>query len=98
MNKSDAKFRKNCQFYYNKVRKLLAKGDIQEAERIIKQMNVSLAQWEEIYKSSRFKTNLLKNLCADLTLNEKRASYKLERRKTHKNELEQKKSNDDKSE
>ena len=88
MNQSDIQFRKNCQFYHTKIRKLLKDGKIKQAKELINKINLALSQWEESLKSARFKTNLLKNVYADVVMIEKRASDKLDRRQQKNNEPE----------
>ena len=76
------KFRKNCQFYHNKVNELLKKGNIEEARIIIDNIKLAISQWEDNIKSSMNKINLLKAIYSELEKNERTTIYKLGRRKT----------------
>lgn len=76
MNQSDIQFRKNCQLYHTKIRKLLKKGKIGEAQELIEKIGDALLEWEENFRSTRFKLNLLKSIYSELSILEKRASYK----------------------
>jgi len=80
MDRLEIEFRKNCQFYYTNIRKLLKKGEIQSAKTLMDKVSAALFQWEEQLKSAKFKVNLLKNIYSELTLIEKRVSHKLDRR------------------
>ena len=80
MDRSDIQFRKNCQFYHTKITKLLRKGDVRQAKELLNKVNEALVQWEHSLRSAQFKVNLLRNIYADLLKNERRASYKLDRR------------------
>lgn len=80
MNQSDIQFRKNCQLYHTKIRKLLKNGRIEEAKELIKNIGGALSQWENNFRSTRFKLNLLRNVYSDLTVLERKASYNLDRR------------------
>jgi len=80
MDRSDIQFRKNCQFYHTKVRKLLRKGNIQQAKDLINEVKKALSQWEDKLRSDKLKVQVLRGVYADLTIKEKQANYKLDRR------------------
>jgi hypothetical protein len=80
MDRSDIRFRKNCQFYHTKITKLLKKGEFGQAKELLDKVGTALTQWENSLRSAQFKVNLLRNIYADLLKNERRASYKLDRR------------------
>jgi hypothetical protein len=80
MDKTDVEFRKNCQFYYTKIDKLLKKGEIQQANELMDMVKGSLIQWEEHLKSVKIKVSLLRNIYSSLALTEKKVNYKLGRR------------------
>jgi len=72
MKKEDIEFRKNCQLYHNKVKILLKKGKVGEAQKVIDEITISMRAWEDNLKSARLRINMLKSLFAQTTI-EKRA-------------------------
>ena len=61
-------FRKNCQIYHNNIKKLLKKGNIKQANKILNQIQLSIRQWEKHIKESKFKINLLKAIYSNLVI------------------------------
>jgi len=74
MNQSDIQFRKNCQLYYTKINKLLKNGETTEAGKLINEIRNIISQWEENFRSTRFKLNLLRNTYSSLAFQERRAN------------------------
>jgi len=71
MKKEDIEFRKNCQLYHTKIRALLRKGQIDEAQEIIKNIGASLQAWEDFMRSARVKIHILKSLFTEATIEER---------------------------
>jgi len=80
MDRSYIEFRKNCQLYHTNIKRLLKNGEIQKAKELINEVKKSLYIWEDKLKSDRSMVQLLRGIYNDIIINEKRASYKLDRR------------------
>lgn len=78
MKADDITFKKECQNLHSRVRSLLRKDKVEEAARLIKDLEKRATQWEEYDRSVRFKSRLIRTLHIDLTRAErvKRASLK----------------------
>lgn len=72
MKKEDIEFRKKCQLYHNKIKGFLRKGQLNQAQGLVGEVQQSLKAWDEHIKSARFKANLLKSLLATVTLEMRR--------------------------
>ena len=62
MGPDDLVFRKRCQEWHLKVRKLLKQDKVKEAKEMREKIAQALLDWQEHERSVRFRTNILKNL------------------------------------
>jgi len=77
MRPKDIEFKKKCAQYDRNVRNLLKKGNIDEAKKMIDQVALSIREWEEELKSTRFRLNFLRNIYSLLILEENKTNRRL---------------------